>query len=153
MRRTPLKRKTRLLARKPGLRRTAHSTKPPSSADQARFEILRRIGCTACYINRMTGLASAQLAHRNLEIHHLLSGGRRIGHEATVCLCHYHHQGKRLPFVEYGYREQALVFGPSLEREPRRFREVYGADQELLNFQNKLLADQIRRDQKEGVPA
>ena len=109
MKRTPLKRKTRLLARKPGLRRTAHSTKPPTKAEQERFQAMRRIGCIACFIGRQIGIASAQLAHRNLEIHHLLSGGRRIGHEATVCLCHYHHQGKRLPFVEYGYMAQSVT--------------------------------------------
>ena len=129
---------------KNGLRRVAHSTKPPTAGDQLRFEAMRKIGCIACLKNQEVGRASATLVLRRLEIHHLLSGGRRIGHEATICLCHFHHQAKFLPYVEYGYRAQAQAFGPSLEREPRRFHEVYGADQELLALQNQLLAAQAR---------
>ena len=141
MKRMPIQRKTRLVARKPGMRRAAHSTRPPRAEDVARFMAMKSIGCVACWLNRLQGRASASPGHHNLEIHHLLSGGRRIGHHATVCLCHFHHQGKRLPFVQYGYRAQAEIYGPSLEREPRRFREVYGSDEVLLAFQNKLIEE------------
>lgn len=157
MKRTPLLRHTPLRTLKPlrakkfGLRRTAHSTTPPSPVDQERFTAMRRIGCIACFINRQIGLASAALTNRNLEIHHQLSGGRRIGHHATVCLCHYHHQGKRLPYVEYGYSVQSQTFGPSLGREPRRFREVYGDDVRMLTMQNTLLARQANKQPIEGV--
>ncbi|MGC1550820.1 MAG: Ref family recombination enhancement nuclease [Rhodanobacter sp.] len=76
----------------------------------------------------------------NIEIHHLLSGGRRIGHDASIALCHWHHQAKRFPSTTSGYTDQAKHYGPSLEREPRRFHEVYGTDDELLDFQEALLA-------------
>ena len=69
----------------------------------------------------------------------MLSGGRRIGHHAAMCLCHYHHQGKRLPYVYKGYAEQSEVLGPSMAREPRRFREIYGTQESLLDFQRELL--------------
>ena len=138
---------------KNGLRRSAHSTKPPTAAEKARFIAMRALGCIACRINRESGRASAALTRRNLEIHHLLSGGRRIGHEATVCLCHFHHQGKRLPYVQYGYSAQAEVFGPSLAREPRRFHEMYGTDAELLDRQNRLLAARARNSNPETTTA
>lgn len=113
---------------------------------------MKAIGCVACWLNRQHGRPSASPGQHNLEIHHQLSGGRRIGHDATVCLCHYHHQGKRLPFVEYGYRAQAEIYGPSLEREPRRFREVYGSDEAMLELQSILLAARAKGKQHEGMP-
>lgn len=138
---------------KNGLRRVAHSTKPPTADDQARFEAMRRVGCLACLKNQEAGRASATLVLRRLEIHHLLSGGRRIGHYATICLCHFHHQAKFLPYHEFGYQAQAEAFGPSLEREPRRFHELYGTDQELLDRQNALLLAQAHKAESDGVTA
>jgi hypothetical protein len=134
-----MRRVTPIRTKKNGLRRVAHSTKPPTVEEQARFQAMRQIGCLACLRNREVGHASATLVQRRLEIHHLLSGGRRIGHHATICLCHFHHQAKFLPYVDYGYQAQAAAFGPSLEREPRRFHETYGSDEELLACQNELL--------------
>ena len=140
LKRTPIRRFKALRTKRPSLRRVAHSTKPPTAADLQRFEVMREIGCLACLMNRERGIATATFGKRWLEIHHQLSGGRRIGHHATVCLCHYHHQGKRLPFTTAGYTEQAAVFGPSFEREPRLFRAMYGDDQTLLAHQEALLA-------------
>lgn len=137
---TGLKRYTAIRTKKPGLRRVAHSTQPPTPAEEARFAAMRVIGCLACRMNRQRGIATASFKLRELEIHHLLSGGRRIGHHATICLCHYHHQGKRLPFLDTGYKAQAQVFGPSMEREPARFRAMYGSQDQLLEQQNALLA-------------
>lgn len=137
---TGMKRFTALRAKKPGLKRVAHSTQPPTPEETMRFETMRIIGCLACRMNRQRGIATASFRLRELEIHHLLSGGRRIGHHATICLCHYHHQGKRLPFIDHGYKAQAELFGPSLEREPARFRAMYGSEPQLLEQQNALLA-------------
>ncbi len=128
-----------LKAAKP-LRRRAHSTEPPTQADLARFHMMRKAGCIACAMNRARGIATATFNTKDLEIHHLLSGGVRIGHHAAVCLCHYHHQGKRLPFLHRGYKDQSEVFGPSLGREPRRFRAMYGDNDALLAHQTALLA-------------
>lgn len=121
-----------------GLKR-GRSTGKPTKAQRERWDAMRARGCVACHLNGVDhGLARASYG-RDLEIHHLLSGGRRIGHHATVCLCHFHHQGKRLPYPDHGYEEQARKFGPSLGREPRRFREVYGADDGLLAYQDHML--------------
>lgn len=148
MKRTPLVRRTALrsasvLKRGPikprttGLRQT-RSTGKPTAAQADRFRRIRELGCVAC---RLRGRAWPVM---EVEIHHLLDGGRRIGHDATIGLCHYHHQAKRLPWPDFGYslHVERLGLGPSLEREPRRFREVFGQDRDLLALQNQLIKEQ-----------
>lgn len=120
--------------------RQSRSTGRPTKAQSGRFEAMRRLGCIACRMNAKHGLPTASFGDNNLEIQHLLSGGRRIGHEATVCLCHYHHQGKRLPVDGEGYCSHAKIFGPSFGHEPNAFRLMYGREDEQLAYQNQLLA-------------
>ena len=143
MKRTLLKRITPLRQRKRWISRKRHSTPPPAPIDELRFARMRKIGCLACRMNRLRGIATATFRKSDIEIHHILSGGRRIGHESTICLCHYHHQGKRLPFRNEGYKAQAQIFGPSLERDPRWFRAMYGNELDLLEQQNALLAGEL----------
>lgn len=110
-----------------------------TKAQRKRWDDAKARGCVACHLNSVDhGLARASYGN-DLEMHHLLSGGRRIGHGATICLCHFHHQAKRLPYPEHGYEEQAKVFGPSLERESRRFHEFYGTDEQLQDYQEIML--------------
>lgn len=123
---------------KPALKRS-RSTGKPTKAQVLRWDAMRARGCVACHLNTVDhGMARASYAH-DLEIHHLLSGGRRRGHDDTVCLCTYHHQGARLPYPDHGYEEHAKVFGPSFGREPRRYREFYGTDDQLLAYQQVML--------------
>lgn len=111
-----------------------------TKAQKKRWADAKARGCVACHLNGVDhGLARASYGN-DLEMHHLLSGGRRIGHDATVCLCHFHHQSKRLPYPEAGYQWHAICFGPSLERESRRFHEFYGTDEQLLAYQETMLA-------------
>jgi hypothetical protein len=163
MKRTPLLRKTPLASRKGFAAMSAirhaqqaakhegkaaamrtklkqrRSTGRATKAQKARWADCRARGCVACHLNMVDhGMPRASYAN-DLEMHHLLSGGRRRGHDETICLCHYHHQGKRLPYPENGYDEHSKVFGPSLGREPRRFREFYGTDDELLAYQQVML--------------
>ena len=137
--RSPIKRATPI---KPSGRRmkSGHSTGRPTKAQASRFERMRELGCIACRIGRSIGIPTAMFGSNGLEIHHLLSGGRRIGHDATICLCHYHHQAKFLMFPDQGYCAHALIFGPSLEHEPNAFRMVYGREDAQLAYQNALLA-------------
>ena len=115
--------------------RSSRSTGRPKMAQVRRWDVMRAIGCIAC-IKNQTPMWRVPM---EIEIHHLLSGGRRLGHDFTVALCHWHHQAKRFPSTTSGYAAQAIHYGPSLEREPRRFHEMYGTDDELLARQNKLL--------------
>ena len=110
-----------------------HSTKAPTKAEQARFDAMKEQGiCIACLL-RGTQPEYAQ----HIEIHHLLSGNRRIGHMATVSLCQWHHRG--IPPFGWGDAEALDYLGPSLAKGSKPFRAAFGADAELLTIQNELL--------------
>lgn len=110
-----------------------HSTGKPTKSEQARFDKMKEMGqCVACYQRGIHGRGY-------VEIHHLLSGNRRIGHLASVSLCSYHH---RAVLPEGMTRAEAdEVFGPSLANGSKPFRAEFGSDKELLDLQNALLGD------------
>jgi hypothetical protein len=136
LRRTELARKTAI---KPGTKRMrqSRSTDKPTTQQAARWALMRKIGCVACLLNKQIGMKVTRMV---LEHHHQTDSGRRIGHDETVELCRHHHQGDKFPMIDAGYKANAAVYGPSYGKEPARFRLVYGADEELLEFQNALLA-------------
>jgi Recombination enhancement, RecA-dependent nuclease len=72
-----------------------------------------------------------------VEIHHLLSGNKRIGHHATIPLSTWHHRGQ--PYPSFNAFLMAETYGPSLARQSKAFHARYGTDQELLERTNKLL--------------
>jgi hypothetical protein len=91
--------------------------------DLERFRKLQALGCIACR-NRLGQYAEP-------DIHHLLSGGRRRGHQYTIPLCPPHHRG-------VGHIPE--LHGPSLALAPRRFRQEFGSDEELLAQVNELIS-------------
>lgn len=107
-----------------------HSTGRPTKADRERFDALLRIGCLAC-LQRVQQYCIP-------EIHHLLSGNRRRGHQYTIPLCSYHH--RRVPIGPMGLHEHRNLLGPSLAEEPRAFRQEFGDDETLLATANELIA-------------
>jgi hypothetical protein len=122
---------------------------PASPEQRARWDRMIGLGCVACRLNeidfnlrRVSYLRTRTtvLCAAKLEIHHLLSGNKRMGHDFTVCLCRFHHQGDFLPVVGHPYAEQAMAYGPSVAHEGKRFREVYGREMALLAYQNSVLA-------------
>ena len=93
----------------------------PTKADLARFDALHRIGCICC--------RKAGSGYRAPDIHHVLSGGRRIGHHATLPLCPEHH---RIPST-------GAVVGPSLADGSRVFAAKWGSQQQLLDEVDALI--------------
>jgi Recombination enhancement, RecA-dependent nuclease len=71
------------------------------------------------------------------DIHHLLSGGKRVSHDHTVGLCPWHHRG----ILPEGRRadEFSEVHGPSLALNQKAFRRRYGDEFELHEIQEALL--------------
>lgn len=106
------------------------STGTPTKAQERRFQLIKlESGCICC---RLRGLG-----YTPPEIHHLIDGGRRRGHDETIGLCQWHHQGYAPDgWTPRTYRELA---GPSLKDGTCTFREAYGTDDELLAAQNRLL--------------
>ena len=85
----------------------------PTVAEAAWMDAITAIGCIACLIDGHPGTPGA--------VHHLLRGGRRIGHLFSICLCDPgHHQGGQ---------PRGMV-----SRHPwkARFEARYGTEAELL---------------------
>jgi hypothetical protein len=93
-----------------------------TKADEIRFDLLHRIGCICC--------RKAGSGYRAPDVHHILSGGRRISHQATLPLCPDHH---RIPST-------GAVVGPSLADGSRVFEAKWGTQLELLAEVNALIA-------------
>jgi len=97
---------------------------------ERRFSILKSLGCVAC---KIYGFHTDQV-----DIHHLnecgQAGRKRRGDEFTIPLCKWHHVG-RVPNGMIS-RAAGALFGPSLAKESKRFREIFGTDDQLLEYTN-----------------
>lgn len=92
------------------------------------MERVAALGCIAC----------RKWGHRsNAEVHHLLSGNKRIAHHATIPLCAWHHRG--VTPTGSNRRKMETLLGPSLALQSKRFHEIFGSDEELLAEVNALL--------------
>ena len=113
-----------------------HSTGTPTKAEKARMDAMKEMRiCMACYLN-------GSKERRYIEIHHLLSGNKRIGHLASVSLCVWHHRGITWDSESDAFRTVAKMteaYGPSLAHGSKPFRARYGSDAELLALQNEFL--------------
>lgn len=98
-----------------------------TDADRDRFERLHSVGCICCRLD--------QILRWPVEIHHLLSGGRRRGHQFTIPLCKWHHRGDSILPKE----QAANAWGASLANGSKPFHERYGSDDELLAKVNELI--------------
>jgi hypothetical protein len=95
------------------------------SSEDERYRGLQELGCIACL--KRGNWSAPDIHHLNLGGH---AGGKRRGWRFTIPLCPPHHRGVM-------WREE--LYGPSLALHPRRFREVFGSDDELLAEVNSLL--------------
>lgn len=103
---------------------TAHSKK-----DTERFRRLNEMGCIVC---RQTFGAFVQS-----EVAHCTSRGRRIGHQATIPLCPWHHRG--VPMGSLSQKAMRELYGPSFAKSKAEFEEAFGTEQKLLEETNKWL--------------
>ena len=112
--------------------KSVRSTGNPTLAQRARWDDIREMGCVCCRINGIVRLP---------EIHHMRVGGKhgqkRLGHDFTFGLCAWHHRGENA----WGSEGRGnFTYGPSFALEPARFRKLFGSQEELLEFQNLLIA-------------
>lgn len=111
----------------------SRSIPAPTKAERARFERIVDAGCCACRQIHADWL-------RPVEVHHLLDGGVRRGHHATVALCAWHHRG--VPHTGFTQKAATDYFGPSLALDGKSFKAQYGDDESLLKFQELLIRDE-----------
>ncbi|MFN7782273.1 MAG: Ref family recombination enhancement nuclease [Lysobacterales bacterium] len=100
-----------------------------TAAQAERFGQIKAGRCVACWKRGIVTIGC--------DAHHLLSGGRRIGHEASVALCVWHHRGH--PFDGVTPPQMRFQYGPSLMDGSKAFRAAYGTDAELLELQERML--------------
>lgn len=103
-----------------------------TKSQRARMAKVKALPCVAC---RKLGLRGVQCGVT--EVHHLLSGGRRRGHDHTVALGSYHHRGVLQPGLSLVVMN--TVYGPSLRLASKKFHEQFGDDDSLLRETNELL--------------
>jgi len=103
-----------------------------NKAEQERYNRLKQIICICCYDEPL------QVPYVGVEIHHMTSGGRRIGNEFTLPLCFWHHRGV-LPADSKNSTIATLTYGPSLAKNKRQFVNRYGTEAQLLTKVNNLL--------------
>jgi hypothetical protein len=107
------------------------SLSSPTPAQQRRFSIIQQIGCLCCRVAReIVGVAC--------DIHHVLSAGKRISHDAAIGICPWHHRGVRPPEFRND-RAATAALGPSRVVSPAAFRKMFGSDEALLERQNRLI--------------
>jgi hypothetical protein len=75
--------------------------KAASKADKERMALLKTLPCIVC-------------GSSPVEVHHITEGGRRLGHQYTIPLCYFHHEGN---FCSIGNTKKSFVdkFGTELE--------------------------------------
>lgn len=104
-----------------------HSTGRRTKAQQARFDAIKASGCIVCALRGLNRVYP--------EIHHLLSGGRRRGHDFTIGLCPWHHRA--VPFGDWMNHARCRAdLGPSLAEGSKTFHAEHGSDEYLLAAQN-----------------
>lgn len=112
----------------------SRSIKPPTAAERRRMAKIVEIGCICCIQDGHEPIHPA-------EVHHLLDGGVRIGHSATIAACSWHHRG--VPPSGFNQRGATRLCGPSLALDGKAFKEHYGRDEFLLKFQEWLIEDHV----------
>lgn len=96
--------------------------KPGTKDQQRRKDAMRELGCVACILDkREPGFCYEGIC----EIHHMLSGNKKLGEGYTVPLCEPHHTGPVL----------------SWHRTRRQFRARYGGDLSLIVKTDVLLEE------------
>lgn len=95
----------------------------PTAEEREWMDAITTIGCIACLLDGLAGVPGA--------VHHILRGGRRIGHLHSICLCDPgHHQNGQ---------DKGLI-----SRHPwtARFEARYGTEAELLERSRALVGSQ-----------
>lgn len=97
-----------------------HKTQMTTKAEKDRMNQLSQVPCVVCLL--MFNVESPA------EVHHILDGNRRKGHEFTISLCFAHHR-------------QGLNTPACVSRHPykKEFERRYGTEQVLLEETNKII--------------
>jgi hypothetical protein len=83
------------------------------------------VGCLPCLLNGFPDV--------HADYHHAEAGRKRKAHKHGYGACLWHHRGERHgSFSQHSQDEIAELIGPSLQKEKRRFNDVYGGEALLV---------------------
>lgn len=111
-----------------------HSTRTPTKEEAARLDAIKNGLCVACFLR---GIDKSE--YGTPDAHHLLSGGKRIGHMATIGLCIWHHRAMPIGGKSHKYCRE--YYGPSLAEGSKPFHHEFGSDVELFKIQNRMIGE------------
>ncbi len=111
--------------------------KSRTKAQQRRFQLLQDAGCVPCWLEAK--LQGRKYIPEPPDIHH--TNGQN--HDLTYANCPWHHRGIRKN--ELDYLEMQRVFGPSMARNPERYRARYGTEEQILGFQDTMLDEYCKK--------
>jgi hypothetical protein len=109
-----------------------------SKAHHQRFETMREIGCLISLVYFGKGGTPGT-------VHHIVEGGKRLGHQFTLYLSPWFHQGQPPMVIRRGEPKQLSqdqathLYGPSLELDRLAFEARFGTQRELLAMQDDLI--------------
>ena len=96
-----------------------------TKAESEWMDAISRLGCICCHLQGFPGTPA--------EIHHILRGGRRIGHLHTLPLCapgHHRYGDGVIKISRHPWKSQ--------------FEQAYGLETELLKKTQRLVAEHRR---------
>lgn len=96
-----------------------------TKAEKQWLDAITQLGCIVCFLAGKPGTPA--------EPHHMLSGGRRMGHLFTIPLCYMHHRS--------GRNDDRVT---SRDQNQRRFELRYGTERELLEQTRALVLRQAQ---------
>lgn len=109
--------------------------KPPTKSERIRMHLMKHdLGCIVTRIKR--GIYAPP------DIHHILDGGRRLGHAHTIPLTPWYHRG--IITTEHTTKEMLDMFGPSMALDKRAFEKKFGTESELLKLTDYMIYEMLR---------
>lgn len=88
------------------------STGKPTKAERARFAMFQGLGCICCLLRFGT-------TNLSYEVHHIMRGGRRLGHWYSLPLCERHHRTRyqrgAWTSIADGSKAFSLIHGTELD--------------------------------------
>lgn len=111
----------------------------PMTLDQRlRVFDCKELVCIPCSVWASLGYMPFTSIAIGCEYNHAKSGNIRIGHDDGFSACQWHHKG--YPLQGWSARRMRAYFGPSPMDGSDLFLKTYGADAELIELQNAILA-------------
>lgn len=92
------------------------------------MELIKGLGCVACVLKNWPDSQG--------EVHHVVEGRVRLGHDHTFLLCIWHHRGDP---GEHSRQHMGGMLGPSLAHGSRYFAEEFGSQATLVSVQDYII--------------